>query len=179
MPRGSTQEGARASFFIRNKNFFERPGVRGGFHLIGLIIIFVGIALIMLGVSERNAAQDIDTEKTEQNGLLEPRKTTDLDKEREKNDKEMTGFMMMGIGGMLLFFGIAVNIFPYMPRFYASYYGPVIHEFGDAIGEGLSKARSSEQSETKSKEIIKIKCRKCGYLETEDADFCSKCGKKL
>jgi ABC-type multidrug transport system fused ATPase/permease subunit len=26
------------------------------------------------------------------------------------------------------------------------------------------------------KETIKIKCRNCGYLETEDAEFCSKCG---
>jgi len=26
------------------------------------------------------------------------------------------------------------------------------------------------------KEVIKVKCRNCGYLETEDAEFCSKCG---
>jgi len=28
-------------------------------------------------------------------------------------------------------------------------------------------------------EIIKIKCPNCGYLENEDAKFCSKCGKKI
>jgi len=28
-------------------------------------------------------------------------------------------------------------------------------------------------------ENIKIKCRTCGYLESEDAEFCSKCGNRL
>jgi len=26
---------------------------------------------------------------------------------------------------------------------------------------------------------VRIKCRNCGYLETEDAEFCSKCGQRL
>jgi putative Mn2+ efflux pump MntP len=29
------------------------------------------------------------------------------------------------------------------------------------------------------KEVVKIKCRNCGYLETEDAEFCSKCGERM
>ncbi len=29
------------------------------------------------------------------------------------------------------------------------------------------------------KEIVKVKCRNCGYLETEDAEFCSKCGQTI
>ena len=28
-------------------------------------------------------------------------------------------------------------------------------------------------------EVIKVKCRNCGYLETEDAEFCSKCGQSI
>jgi hypothetical protein len=30
-----------------------------------------------------------------------------------------------------------------------------------------------------SKEVIKVRCRNCEYLETEDAEFCSKCGKAI
>ncbi len=26
---------------------------------------------------------------------------------------------------------------------------------------------------------VRVKCRNCGYLETEDAEFCSKCGQRL
>ncbi|TFG21426.1 MAG: zinc ribbon domain-containing protein [Promethearchaeota archaeon] len=29
------------------------------------------------------------------------------------------------------------------------------------------------------KETIKVKCRNCGYLESEDAEFCSKCGQSI
>ena len=29
------------------------------------------------------------------------------------------------------------------------------------------------------KEVIKVKCRNCGYLETEDAKYCSKCSEPL
>ena len=27
--------------------------------------------------------------------------------------------------------------------------------------------------------VIKVKCRNCGFLETEDAEFCSKCGERI
>jgi uncharacterized protein YacL len=29
------------------------------------------------------------------------------------------------------------------------------------------------------KEVVKVKCRNCGYLETEDAKFCSQCQQPL
>ena len=29
------------------------------------------------------------------------------------------------------------------------------------------------------KEVVKVKCRNCGYLETEDAKYCSKCSEPL
>ncbi|NHI94843.1 MAG: zinc ribbon domain-containing protein [Candidatus Lokiarchaeota archaeon] len=53
--------------------------------------------------------------------------------------------------------------------------GLAVDEQVERLTEGFSSARNAGEP----KQIIKIKCGNCGYLETEDADFCSKCGEKL
>lgn len=51
------------------------------------------------------------------------------------------------------------------------------HAFGKGMGTGLKEAGIGTSNTPK--EVIKIKCPHCGYLESEDAEFCSKCGKKI
>jgi len=47
----------------------------------------------------------------------------------------------------------------------------------DGFATGLSKHGMSIGGG--GKEVIKVKCRNCGYLDSEDAEYCSKCGEAL
>ena len=84
------------------------------------------------------------------------------------------GFLMAGIGAMLIFVSFARPV----SKYYATEMSPAMQITGESIGTGL-KNSGFGNNKTQTKEIIKIKCPHCGYLESEDADFCSKCGKKI
>ena len=80
--------------------------------------------------------------------------------------------IMLFIGAVLLKFCFIRPVSQYI----ATEASPAMKTAGHAIGSGLKESGvfSSER-----KEIIKIKCSHCGYLESKDADFCSKCRKKI
>jgi hypothetical protein len=44
-----------------------------------------------------------------------------------------------------------------------------------AVGRGLRAGMAGGAVGT----VVKVKCRSCGYLETEDAKFCSQCSTAL
>jgi hypothetical protein len=44
------------------------------------------------------------------------------------------------------------------------------------LGRGLKESGFSLGG---AREVVKVKCRSCGYLESEDARFCSKCAKPV
>ncbi|HEX9339874.1 MAG TPA: zinc ribbon domain-containing protein [Thermoplasmata archaeon] len=83
------------------------------------------------------------------------------------------GMVLMGIGGYALRFGLVRPVTTYV----ATEASPGIETAVTAIGQGLRQAGFGP-SPTGSN-AIRVKCRNCGYLETEDADFCSKCGQRL
>ena len=86
-------------------------------------------------------------------------------------------FGLSAVGILMLFFGAVLLKFSFIrpiSRYIATEASPAITTAGHALGTGLK-----ESGAMGSKEIIKIKCPHCGYLESEDADFCSKCGKKI
>ncbi len=83
------------------------------------------------------------------------------------------------IGAFLIligFFLVGLTIIKPMSKYTATEASSGVKTIGQSFGDGLEKSRfdSSEK-----KEIIKIKCPHCGYLESEDAKFCSKCSKKI
>jgi len=82
------------------------------------------------------------------------------------------GFGLIGVGLVLLFASLVRPI----GKYYATELTPAMKISGEAVGEGL-KESGFGKSETK--EVIKVKCPHCGYLNSEDAEFCSKCGKKI
>ncbi len=43
----------------------------------------------------------------------------------------------------------------------------------------IVKEKNIENNKTKMREIIKIRCRACGELNDEDANFCKSCGDKM
>lgn len=82
------------------------------------------------------------------------------------------GFFMVAVGLMLI---VASFVRP-VSKYYATEMSPALKITGESIGEGL---KESGFGTPQTKEVIKIKCPHCGYLESEDAEFCSKCGKKI
>lgn len=45
-----------------------------------------------------------------------------------------------------------------------------------AVGRGVKEALGPA---LQSRTVVRIKCRECGFLDTEDAQYCSKCGKTM
>ena len=83
------------------------------------------------------------------------------------------GFIIFGLGIALLRFAFIRPV----SRYVATEMSPGIQISGQSIGQGLKQSGFGLNQQVK--EVIKIKCPHCGYLESEDADFCSKCGKKI
>ena len=93
-------------------------------------------------------------------------------------------------GGMLIMLGAAALNASYVggiSRYYAHETAPAIARNSEAMAEGLRRAGGLKiniesrdlTSSTQVREVVKVKCRACGYLETEDATFCSKCGGRV
>jgi len=88
--------------------------------------------------------------------------------------------LLFMVGAFMAFIGIALlrlSIIRPVSKYYATELSPAIKTASKSFGEGLKESGYKNSSEVK--EVIKIKCPHCGYLESEDADYCSKCGKKI
>jgi len=85
----------------------------------------------------------------------------------------MLGSAMAVIGFILTY----LSVFRHVANFYATEASPAIKTASHALGSGLKE--SGVIGSTEQKEVVKVKCRHCGYLESEDAEFCSKCGQKV
>ncbi|MHA1144771.1 MAG: hypothetical protein ACTSRW_08555 [Candidatus Helarchaeota archaeon] len=75
---------------------------------------------------------------------------------------------------------IAEEIAPMQVRI-AKAQAPAVETIAKAQAKGFRKGfEDSDDLDSSSEDsTIRIRCRNCGYLETEDAQFCSKCGKEL
>ena len=88
--------------------------------------------------------------------------------------------MIFGLGGFMVVIGfglISISIVRPVSKYYATEASPAIKIASQSVGEGLKQSGFGVSQQPK--QIIKVKCPHCGYLESEDADFCSKCGKKI
>ena len=76
-----------------------------------------------------------------------------------------SGVLLLGVGGTMSKFGFLKPVSEYAASEMA---GAVEHAAG-AVGRGLSASGVGGA-------VVKVRCRGCGYLESEDARFCSSCG---
>ena len=129
--------------------------------ITGIVLIVVGIILLIYGFSTFGTFFG----SGESNG--------------EVSDKGFSSIGFISAGGFLSIIGfklIYISQFRRTTRYFATEGSPAIKTASKAIGDGLKESGISSSYQ---KEIIKIKCPNCGYLESEDAEFCSKCGKKI
>ena len=83
------------------------------------------------------------------------------------------------VGGLLSVIGfglISWTLVRPISKYYATEASPAIKIASKSLAEGL---KESGVAGPQQKEVIKVKCPHCGYLDSEDAEFCSKCGKKI
>lgn len=92
----------------------------------------------------------------------------------------MASFIAFGFGGVVL-----IGIGAFLTRLgflrlgadlVATETAPAVEHSAGAVGRGL---RSSGFGGASTVQLVRVKCRGCGFLESEDATFCSKCGKKV
>ena len=91
----------------------------------------------------------------------------------ESINKSSNAMSYFVIGGFLIVIGfglVGLSLLRRYTSYVATETSPAIATASQAFGKGVMGG---------SKEVVKIKCPNCGYLESEDAEFCSKCGKKM
>ena len=164
---------------------------RKGLMVIGLIILVIGLALAAIGASAMFSVPN------------EPAGSED--EFNDQTQSTMTGFGMVGAGFFLMFLGgvlLMIGFGAGRSRYYGGArssvnwsggMGKPANEFpqeGDNVGtsrppqvedeaEEIDEDDDGEKEKSPKKEVVKVKCRECGHLEEEDAEFCSKCGKRI
>jgi len=83
------------------------------------------------------------------------------------------GIVLFVIGAIALRFGMIRPVASYV----ATEAAPAIQTAAAAVGGALREVGFG--SPVAQSPDVRVKCRNCGYLETEDAEFCSKCGQRL
>jgi len=83
------------------------------------------------------------------------------------------GILLLGVGGFALRLGLVRPVTSYI----ATEAAPAIQTAATAFGAGIREAGFGASGVAGT--VVRVKCRNCGYLETEDAEFCSKCGQRM
>jgi hypothetical protein len=83
------------------------------------------------------------------------------------------GIVLMAVGGFALWLGLVRPVSGYV----ATEASPAIQTAATAIGSGLREVGFGGGA--RGGTVVRVKCRNCGYLETEDAEYCSKCGQRM
>jgi len=93
------------------------------------------------------------------------------------------GFTLIGLGGNMLRMAFMSSVVGGMGG--GAMAGGMSPEMLDGYmqqaltGTRGMTAQSAATAAPVPKEVVKVKCRNCGSLESEDAAFCRKCGKSL
>ncbi|MGA1822778.1 MAG: hypothetical protein ACMUIG_09640 [Thermoplasmatota archaeon] len=107
-------------------------------------------------------------------------------------DNAGIGFFMFAAGGLLSTIGFGMLGWGYqgkIAKYSARETKDAVTIAGDGAGVGLATGirrgggikldMGGGGSRSSSREVVKIRCRKCGYLDSEDAKYCSKCGSRI
>ena len=151
---------------------------RATLSLLGIVLFVVGAALVVYGLVEFSA------------GFMRPSNEFFADPNRVMDEDRRSGFLgVLGFGFGAACVGIAVKLMVFaragkILRYASAEAAPVAKDTFNYLAletrEGVEDvARAVAKGAGSSREVVKVRCRACGFLETEDAKFCSGCGKEL
>ncbi|MBN2154840.1 MAG: hypothetical protein JW776_02195 [Candidatus Lokiarchaeota archaeon] len=135
----------------------EKIGKRGKrFIIAGLFVLVGGIVLFIVGISVNDF--NLSPALAVPGGFM-----------------TVIGFGIAAVGLQFLFASKTGKI----TKFFATETAPAMKTTSEAVTDGFASGLKKHGMGIGEKEVIKVKCRNCGYLETEDAEFCSKCGQPM
>jgi len=134
---------------------------RGSLTAIGAILMVIGIILFLVSATS----------------IMAPSNPFDFAANQARmNSSFVTAFI--GIIFLALGFGaLRLGLIRPVTTYVASEASPAIELVSEAAAGGLKKGFGANP--LKNESVVKVKCRNCGYLESEDAIYCGKCGKPL
>jgi len=154
----------------------DYTGVKKGMLAVGIPLLILGVIFLILGLMSFGSGFGSSAGSfTEMNQFA---------------SKGFSSIMFIAGGGFLLIIGVALIYFSQIGRvasYVATEASPAIETVGHAVGKGVAGGISeaggikmtTDSKESVDTKDIRIKCRHCGFLESIDAEFCSKCGKKV
>ena len=135
---------------------------RGSLTAIGAILMVIGIILFLVSATSIMAPSSNPFDFAANQARM--------------NSSFVTAFI--GIIFLALGFGaLRLGLIRPVTTYVASEASPAIERVSEAAAEGLKKGFGA--SPVRNESVVKVKCRNCGYLESEDAIYCGKCGKPL
>ena len=146
-------------------------GVKKGMLIGGIILLIFGIILLIYGFLGFAGVHGSSGEG--------------FDGINERASQGFSSIFSIAGGGFLTMIGLALIYISQIRRvtkYVATETAPAVTTVTEAAGEGIAKGINKSggiKVSSQSTEKIMIKCRECGYLESIDAEFCSKCGKKI
>ena len=159
-------------YYHDKKEGDQYRGAKIAMRVIGIILLFIGFAIALSGRAQSDNVSMGDDDWFEESSA--------------GSEKTFIGIAMMMFG----FFLIGVSFARKISHYSAVETKPAMITASEGIGTGIVRGLKQEggipinvttqgQHAGAPREVVKIKCRACGYLDSEDATFCSKCGKKL
>lgn len=137
------------------------PGARIACRALGFLLVAIGLAGLILALVAMTGGPSV----------MSP------DFEGESKDT-MGRFMLFGFGGMACLglgaFLLRLGFLRLGAEILATETAPAVEHSAGAVGRGLRAGGLGQAVE-----VVKVKCRKCGFLESQDARFCSSCGKAV
>jgi len=149
---------------------------------VSVVMLLVGLAFLLYGFYEFSR------------GFFRPTSEFFADPNRVMDEDRSSGFtgiiciFLGAVGAMFgargLFFARAGSILRYAAAETAPVAKDTVNYLADETTEGVEKVaaaitRGAKKGSGAPSEVVKVRCRACGYLESEDAKFCSGCGKPI
>lgn len=145
-----------------------------GLRTLGIVLLAIGLVVFLGGASYMMSSVSAPSAFTDPTAWF-----------NESTSHAMTGFailavgmVLLGLGGWALRFGLIQPV----ASFVAEEASPAIETASRAVGRGLGEARQefgTPPATSAVQTVVKVKCKNCGYLDSEDATYCSKCGQPL
>ncbi len=152
---------------------------RKNLSMLGAVLLVIGILLGIVGVVRFSAPFRTSTKEF----FDSPHEVM----ERDSSDG-FSGVLFFGLGSLAAAVGLSLLVFAQrgrLARYAAGEVAPVVKDTFNYLAheskEGLAEvgAALAGGPKAQAREVVKVKCRSCGYLESDDAKFCSSCAKPL
>ncbi len=178
---GVPPEGEYSDLYASDQPADRNAGSRTALTAVGVIMILIGIVVGISGVSGVTAPCPMGDLSDPSSG---DSSFACVEGKGASGFAMVGGFALAGFGLMLLLTGQTRRVTSYMAEETAPATTTTSQAYGTGlarglnVGGGIPLAGPPPAASAPAQEVVRIRCRSCGFLETEDARFCSNCGQQ-